>query len=111
MLKLNRRPHDRQLDGLPAGRTTGPADKVAITNVDRSVPVRVVLSSTGEAAEACPVAVGALDVAAVGAALTRVSRVHPDYSATSRLRLVLQKGPELPERPGLQPATGSPPPL
>src|SRR5205814_974743 len=99
------------LDGLPAGRTTGPADKVAITNVDRSVPVRVVLSSTGEAAEACPVAVGALDVAAVGAALARVSRVHPDHPAASRLRLVLQEATQLRERPGVQPATGSPPAL
>lgn len=39
MLQFNRRPHDRPLDGRPAGRATGPTDKVAITNVDRSVPV------------------------------------------------------------------------
>ena len=77
--------------GLPVGRATGPADRVAITNVDRGVPVRVVLPAAGEATEACPMPVPALDVAAVRAALAGVSRVHPDHPTTGRLRLVRQE--------------------
>ena len=64
MLKLNRLPNDRPVDRWPAGRTTGPTDKVTIPDVQGRVQVAVRTMRTSPTVEPRTLSVAALDVAA-----------------------------------------------
>ena len=106
MLKLNRLPNDRPVDRWPAGRTTGPTDKVAVPDIEGRVPIRVVLSAAHPTPKAGALSIAALNVPAGTAPLRRVPRIDPDHATAGTLGLVRQKAPYLCERPGMQSAAG-----
>src|SRR5258708_39893657 len=106
MLQRNKLPNDRPVDRWPAGRTTGPTDKVAVPDIQGRVPIRVVLVAAHPTPEVGTLSIAALDVPTGTAPLRRVSRIDPDHATAGSLRLVLQEAAYLRERPGMQSAAG-----
>ncbi len=106
MLKLNRLPNDRPVDRWPTGRTAGPTDKVAVSDIQGRVPIRIVLSAAHPTPEAGTLSIAAFDVAAGTAALRRVPRIDPDHATAGILCLVFQEAAYLRERPRMQSAVG-----
>src|SRR5258708_39207919 len=104
MLQRNTLPNDRPVERWPAGRTTGPTDKVAVPDIQGRVPIRVVLSAAHPTPEAGTLSIAALDVAAGAAPLRRGTRIDPDHATAGTLCLRLQEAPYLRQRPRMQSA-------